>query len=618
MATKTLNRPAATLETWNAPQETRQTELQVRPGSDDEEEVVENDSEIEFGPGHDDEEEAKDDDEAELERLVFGDSDGFRQNLKNFSLDTEKDEGEDGADSTGLEGLDDAALFVTDLAPGEVVGPATTTDDEGQGSRHPAAWEDSDDERLVVSLATVPRLRKLRLSEADDLVNGKEYSKRLQRQFELLTPRPEWATHASQKPARKRRRLSGDISSSDEEAGYADDMDVDNEVPNTAPLAKLLQDAQTLVREPEKGAGKKRKIRPETLDIQRTKDIPGIQPSAITSLSFHSKHPLLLSSGPSSTLYLHHLASSPPAPIPNPLLTSLHIHGAPLSTTAFQPHSTRIFLSARRRFFHIWDLETGQVEKITRVYGHQHEQRSMERFKLSPDGKSMALLGSARKGGGVINILSTATLQWQSQVRLESRGGIAEFCWWRDSRGLCIAGKNGEISEWSVAEQRIVARWQDEGAVGTTTLALGGQHEFVKSPIGTDRWISIGSSSGIVNIYDRRAWLAEPSKLATVGQPTPTNPSPAKTLDHLTTPTSHLAFSHDGQMMVMASKWKRDALRMVHLPSCTVFKNWPTDKTPLGRVTGVAFCEGSVVGGDVYAALAVANEQGKIRVWEMR
>jgi U3 small nucleolar RNA-associated protein 18 len=70
--------------------------------------------------------------------------------------------------------------------------------------------------------------------------------------------------------------------------------------------------------------------------------------------------------------------------------------------------------------------------------------------------------------------------------------------------------------------------------------------------------------------------------------------------------------------MVMASKWKRDALRLVHLPSCTVFKNWPTSSTPLGRVTGVAFCGGEIVGGDVHSVLAVANEQGKIKLWEIR
>lgn len=474
---------------------------------------------------------------------------------------------------------------------------------------------------MMVSLASVPRLRKLRRTEAEDVVNGKEYSKRLRRQFEMLNPRPDWAQRAMQKPARKKRRTSNDSDSSVDGAGSDEEMEMDDEVLNVAPLSKLLQDAQSLVREAGRGSGKKRKLRPETLDIQRTKDIPDVQPSAITSLSFHPSLPLLLSSGPASTLYLHHLAASPPAPTPNPLLTSLHIRGTPLSTTAFHPTDSRIFLSARRRYFHVWNLQTGQVEKVTRVYGQQHEQRSMETFKLSPDGKHMALLGSSRKGGGVINILSASTLQFATQIRIESRGGIADFAWWRCSRGLCIAGKSGEITEWSLQEQRVTARWQDEGAVGTTTLALGGQHEFVKSPIGTDRWISVGSSSGIVNLYDRRAWLAEPTPTPSghsIEQVVPPAPKPTKTLDHLTTPTSHLAFSPDGQVMVMASKWKRDAARLVHLPSCTVYRNWPTSGTPLGRITGVAFCGGEVVGGDVHSVLAVANEQGKIRLWEIR
>ena len=219
----------------------------------------------------------------------------------------------------------------------------------------------------------------------------------------------------------------------------------------------------------------------------------------------------------------------------------------------------------------------------------------------------------------MINILSASSLQWISQVRVESRGAIADFCWWRDSKGLCIAGKNGEITEWSVLEQRIIARWQDEGAVGTTTIALGGQHEFSKSLIGTDRWIVTGSSSGIVNIYDRRVWLSPPPPSASPDQPVPNQPTPAKVLDHLTTPTSNLVFSPDGQLLAMASRWKADALRLVHLPSCTVFKNWPTSSTPLGRITGVAFAAGAVVGGgDFHSLLAVANEQGKIRLWEIR
>lgn len=237
----------------------------------------------------------------------------------------------------------------------------------------------------------------------------------------------------------------------------------------------------------------------------------------------------------------------------------------------------------------------------------------MERFKLSPDGRHMALVGSARKGGGVINILDAHTLQWASQVRIESRGGIAEFEWWSDSKGLCVIGKNGEVTEWNLQLQRVTARWQDEGAVGTTTISLGGNNGHPASVIGQDRWVAVGSSSGIVNIYDRRAWLTNPTnKTAEAGEsPVPAFPKPTKTLDHLTTPTSHLIFSPDGQLLIMASRWKKDALRMVHLPSCTVYRNWPTSTTPLGRITGVAFGPGSDV-------LAVANEAGKIRLWEIR
>lgn len=252
------------------------------------------------------------------------------------------------------------------------------------------------------------------------------------------------------------------------------------------------------------------------------------------------------------------------------------------------------------------------MEKVTRIYGHQNEQRTMEHFRMSPDGKLMALMGSAKKGGGVINILDAHTLQWSSQVRIESRGGIADFCWWSDSRGLTIVGKNGEVTEWDVQQQRVTARWQDEGAVGTTTLSLGGNNGFPGASIGTDRWVAIGSSSGVVNIYDRRAWLSNPSAAgAGSQQPVPKAPKPTRSLDQLTTPTSHLVFSPDGQMLIMASRWKKDALRIIHLPTCTVYKNWPTSNTPLGRITGVAFGPGNDV-------LAVANEAGKIRMWEVR
>ncbi|KAI9834929.1 MAG: hypothetical protein M1819_002652 [Sarea resinae] len=559
----------------------------------------------------------KDEVELELEKLVFGDEAGFLEGLKTHPSGELEDLSQGGSEvedqtdeeAGGLEGVDDADLFFLDAGPSastqDALVPIPTSDSEISQQGDAPAWEDSDDERMMVSLVGNPRLRKLRVSEAEDLVNGKEYTKRLRRQFERLYPVPEWANpSAARKPARKKRRTNSEgASSSGEESSSADEMDVEEQL-SAQPLAKLLRNANDLIRQPEASQGKQGKLRPEVIDIQRTKDVGGIQPSAITSLSFHPSYPLLLSSGPASTLYLHHIAPHPPNP--NPLLTSLHLRATPLSTTAFLPPTgNKIFLSGRRRYLHTWDLQTGQIGKLTRVYGHQDTQKTFERFKLSPCGRWLGLVSSARKGAGLVNILDANTLQWIAQARVEGRGGLADFAWWSDGQGLVLVSHAGDVVEWSLDERRLVGRWRDEGAVGTTVLALGGK---IAGPnaLGGDRWVAVGSSSGIVNIYDRRAWVSSSSEVSI-----PENPKPTRALDNLTTPISNLVFSPDGQILALSSRWKRDALRLVHLPSCTVYRNWPTSSTPLGRVTALAF---SNVGG----LLAVANEQGKIRLWEIR
>lgn len=258
----------------------------------------------------------------------------------------------------------------------------------------------------------------------------------------------------------------------------------------------------------------------------------------------------------------------------------------------------------------------------------------MERFKLSPCGRYVGLVGTSRKGGGLINVLDSGTAQWIAQVRVDGQGGVADFSWWGDGEGMTVVSKNGEVSEWDGSLNQVVARWMDAGAVGTTVLALGGRSG--RTQLGGDRWVAIGSSSGVVNVYDRREWAAAyaaQSSSADINTPAiPRNPEPVRALDQLTTPISHLVFAPDGQFLVMASRWKRDALRIgmssssaslpflvskriltiaVHLPSCTVYRNWPTSNTPLGRISSVAVSPNS-------EQLAVGNEQGRVRLWEIR
>ena len=91
--------------------------------------------------------------------------------------------------------------------------------------RKAPAWTDPDDVDLNVSLASNRRLRKLRDTVEEDSVGGKEYERKLRRQFEKINPTPEWATKARTKlhPSKSKRRRPS-VSSDEEESRIDDDL----------------------------------------------------------------------------------------------------------------------------------------------------------------------------------------------------------------------------------------------------------------------------------------------------------------------------------------------------------------------------------------------------------
>ena len=177
-------------------------------------------------------------------------------------------------------------LFFLDTNPSAILKPTPIDSSawEGENSQtdaeDQAAWVDSDDERIVVSLASNPRLRKLRIAEFEDLISGKEYTKRLRRQFERLYPVPDWANFAAAKQAsEKRRRKSNQYDRSDDTS--ADDMSVDSDDLSVQPLATLLQNTTGFLKA---SSRTRRKLRPEVVEIQRTKDVGLPQPVSFLTL----------------------------------------------------------------------------------------------------------------------------------------------------------------------------------------------------------------------------------------------------------------------------------------------------------------------------------------------
>lgn len=554
-------------------------------------------------PGDDIRVPPKDEEELKLERLVFGDLEGIENNLKRLdnlydysSEDLEEkylDESEFESNSDDeIENAQDDELFFIDDGVSEskaeddvmeidIESGDNSSDDDSENSEN--AWEDSDDENLIVSLTSSDKLKKLRRSELEGTLSGKAYAMRLRAQFEKIYPKPDWVE-----------RLDEEIESDSENSLSDKEEAPEGSNPSDiGSLRKFLESNEKFV------ITKQLKLlSPSKISITRLVDANRARPSksAIQSLSFHPSRPLLLTGGFDRTLRIYHIDGKS-----NELVTSLYLKNCPVAKCFFsslQIHDNEslVFAAGRRRYLTKWDVSTGEIEKISRMYGQERFQKSMENFKISPKGSYIGLVGSS----GWCNLLDGKTGRFLRGFKIE--GTIVDFVFARDESFLLVANSSGEVWEYelnisTIDKERtdsknftsIIRKWQDDSGVGVTHISLGGPQ---------NRWLAIGTNNGIVNIYDRNTFSSDG------------NPKPIKAVENLVTSISTLQFSSDGQILVISSRAKRDALRLVHLPTCTVFSNWPTSGTPLGKVTAVSFSPNNEF-------LAIGNESGKVTLWRL-
>ena len=533
----------------------------------------------------------------------------------NAPRDQDDDEEED-----DLEALDEANLFAVDtVKTSRSYTLADPSDNSFNGIPDSPVWHDSDDDRLTISLATNRIMRKLRKYEGEDIISGREYALRLGEHYKSLHVQPQWAQVAiaralgkkkgDENAERPKNRRRSSAWSHDHDEDFSDDEDETD--PSTLPLSEFLRD----IRNFQPSQAKRRHLRPETLDIQRSRDIPEHHCEKVTALQFHPSLPSILMSASKSTLLRLHKIDPAAHPTPNPTITTIQLARTPIKRACFSGvDGGNITIAGRRRYIHTWNLTSGKVTKTSQIAGDitKLEHRTFEWFRASPCGRYIAILGTLKRGGGTINILSSVSMMPAAEARLNSRDGVADFMWWRNGEGLTVLGRNGGVGEYSLSQQMFVTTWTDQGNIGGTVLGLGGKGG--PDLLGTDRWLAIGSKSGIVNVYDRKTLYSKVSMTGegeiSVEMENSGRPEPRKTLEQLVTKVTTTEFSPDGELLVVASVERKDALRVVHLPTCTVYRNWPTEQTPLGRITAVA------ISGERH--LAIGNDTGKIRIWDIR
>lgn len=432
----------------------------------------------------------------------------------------------------------------------------------GAGGKKRPVWEDEEEATALVNINAVSRLRKLRAVEEETVLSGSTYAARLRAQHEKLNPGTKWAELPWER--RARRKGEGDEYDSEEDSDEFEAAVDDNVGPST-----LLEHNKHVIKS-------KSRLPQGLIEITRMSDANIVEPSeaVIQSVEFHRNAQLLMTAGRDKKLRFFQIDGKR-----NPKVQSIMLQDFPVHKAAFVPDGSSVVAAGRRNHFFVYELEAGRVEMVKCLIGR--DEKSLESFEVSPDSKVVAFLGNE----GYIILTSLHTRQCIGTLKMN--GSVRSVSFASDGQELLSIGGDGEVYHWDLRSRRCFHKGQDEGCIKSTALEVSSD----------SRLFATGSGSGVVNLYERESFLGGVTK-------------PLKAFMNLTTNVDNLRFSPDSQILAISSRMKKDALRLVHLPSKTVFSNWPSPKTPLQYVHSMAFSPGG-------GFFAVGNAAGRVLLYRL-
>ena len=529
-------------------------------------------------------------------------------------------------------------------------------------------WTDPDDAALTIDLTRnnnlaangskvgVGRLRRLREEVGETKISGLEYELRLRAQYEKLHPRPGWASF-------RLTSLSSEADEFDESAGEAVIINEDA----SRGIHDLLRSDTGLVEgygsrndaSAAKSVKARGKLKAGEIELDRLRNANDAQNAhaiaaeeslpGIEMVRFHPspRASVLMTASRDRRVRLFQIDGKT-----NPLVQTVHVPDLPIQHASFHPSGSSVLISGNRPFLYAYDLQAGRVVRSIpwRGAGSLHSQSSAEddgaELRLSDakfqpltaeQGNRLLAIGGRR---GVVHLLDwgrsgaaggtriggvrmnspLAGFTWDAASVLGDRGtGIGVTGTGKDVE-LVTMSTEGSVHLWDIRNMGLevgcTSIWNDPGSFGAQGLEVSPNGKF---------W-TVGSDSGIVNVYKRPAEsYAEPSSAASTFLPSARadqaaamfgkvpggNIDPVKTVENLVTATTTLRWNADGQILAVASKLKKDALRLVHFPSMRVFSNWPTSGTPLGSVSSVDFSPASQY-------VAIGNTRGKVLLYSLR
>ncbi|KAK3512030.1 hypothetical protein QTP70_028114 [Hemibagrus guttatus] len=261
----------------------------------------------------------------------------------------------------------------------------------------------------------------------------------------------------------------------------------------------------------------------------------------LTSVQFHSSAQVILTAGLDHTISLFQVDGKT-----NPKIQSIHLENFPVNKACFSADGGQVVATGmRNKLFYIYDMMEGKIIPVPRVRG-LNEQRVKE-FEVSPDGQFLLLTGSS----GFLHLMTMKTKEVVRSVKIN--GSVCGAAFNSDGSKIFTNSEEGEVFIWDVRSSKCLNRFVDDGCVTATSLAVSKD----------DRYLACGSQSGVVNIYSQKDCVNTSS------------PKPLKCVMNLLTAATTLRFNPTSEILAIGSRAEDEAVRLVHIPSFSVFSNFP-------------------------------------------
>ncbi|XP_037665649.1 U3 small nucleolar RNA-associated protein 18 homolog [Choloepus didactylus] len=297
----------------------------------------------------------------------------------------------------------------------------------------------------------------------------------------------------------------------------------------------------------------------------------------ISSVQFHPCAQVVMVAGLDNSISLFQVDGKT-----NPKIQSIYLEKFPIFKARFSANGEEVLAtSSHSKVLYVYDMLAGKLIPVHQVRGLK--EKIVKSFEVSPDGSFLLINGIA----GYFHLLSAKTKELIGSMKINGRVAASTFS--SDSEKIYASSGDGEVYIWDVNSRKCLNRFVDEGSLYGLSIATSRNGQFV----------ACGSNCGVVNIYNQDSCLQE------------RNPKPIKAIMNLVTGVTSLAFNPTTEILAIASEKMKQAVRLVHLPSCTVFSNFPVvKKKNISLVHTMDFSPRS-------GYFALGNEKGKALMYRL-